>query len=204
MDNTEIKKLTKQDYKNYLEQGITYAEYFGNAEKEATIEPKEGYLAYVPQNVQRMKRIGKTLQLSESIKQLVKSLENDINWLIISEHWCGDAAQILPIFDAIARFSEGKINLKIVYRDKNLALMDAHLTGQSRSIPKLIQLDNHFNIIGIWGPRPAVAQKMVLELKQNIETAPKYADILHKWYADDKQQTTQQEILTLLQKGSQF
>lgn len=202
MENIEIKKLTKQDYKNYLDKSISYTTYLENAENEAKIEPREGYLVYVPQNLQRMKRIAKTLRLNDEILLAVNSLKSEINWLVISEHWCGDASQTLPIFDAIAQISEGKISLRIVYRDANPALMDNHLTGQSRSIPKLIQFDKDLNITGTWGPRPVAAQKMVIDLKKEPSTASNYSEILHKWYADDKQQSIQKEILALLHEAS--
>ena len=206
MTNTilDFKKLNRQDYKSYFEKGISYSQYFENTEKESLEARKEGNAVYVPQNLQRMKRIAKTLRLNEDIIQAVKELTHKANWLVISEHWCGDASQSLPVLNALVQLSDGKIDLKIVYRDENLELMDAHLTGTSRSIPKLIQLDSHFNITGIWGPRPSVAQKLVLDLKKNPETAKNYNEVLHKWYADDKQQAIQKEVLKLLQKANQF
>jgi Thioredoxin len=202
--NTTTKKLTKQDYRNYLAKGISYAEYLDHLTQEARSGQLEGLSAYVPQNLQRMNRIAKTLELDAAMIQAVGELAHPTHWLVLSEHWCGDAAQSLPVLQAIAQRSGGKIDLKIVYRDANPELMDAYLTGQSRSIPKVIQLDSHLNLTGIWGPRPNVAQKLVLELKANPETAPKYAEILHKWYADDRQQSIQRELLKLLHKANQF
>jgi hypothetical protein len=149
-----------------------------------------------------MKRIAKILQLTPEIRQAVADLKKQVNWLVISEHWCGDASQIVPVLGAIAALSEGKINLKIVYRDENLELIDAHLTGKGRSIPKLLQLDADFDLIDTWGPRPAEAQEIVMELKKNPETADKYAEIVHKWYADDRQKAIQEELTLFLQKNN--
>jgi Thioredoxin len=196
--DTTSKKLTNQDYKAYFEKGITYNQYALNTEQEANSAPQNEYSVYVPQNWQRMKRIAKTLELITEIRDVVSALDSQRNWLVISEHWCGDASQIVPILSAIADASEGKIKLKIVYRDQNLELMDAHLTNNGRSIPKLLILDENFDLLDTWGPRPVAAQKMVMELKKNPETADKYAEIVHKWYADDKQKSTQMELLELI------
>jgi hypothetical protein len=94
--------------------------------------------------------------------------------------------------------------MKIVYRDQHLKLIDAHLTNGGRAIPKLIQLDSHFNITGLWGPRPNEAQKLVKALKSNPDTAAKYNEHLHKWYAENKQQAIQAELELLVKKADQF
>jgi len=88
--------------------------------------------------------------------------------------------------------SDGKIDLRFIYRDENLELIDAHLTdGRSRSIPILIQLDSDYNYISSYGPRPAEAQKLVMSLLSRQEP---YSIPLHTWYAKDKQQSIQSDI----------
>lgn len=201
---TSQPKLTRFDYENYFNAAATYEEYRSNFATELEHLNASPYAQYLPINWQRLNRVEKTTTLTEDISAAVKSLHHHINWLVISEHWCGDAAQSLPVLHRIAQASAGKISLRIVYRDKNLELMDAHLTGTSRSIPKLIQLDTHFNIIGLWGPRPNEAQKLVLQLKADPATAKTYGEAVHKWYAVDKQQSIQKELLKLLQRAALF
>jgi hypothetical protein len=82
--------------------------------------------------------------------------------------------------------------------------MDAHLTDGSRSIPKLIQLDSHLNITGIWGPRPSPAQALVKALRANPETARTYSNELHKWYAHDKNKSLEIEMLKLIAQSNLF
>ena len=106
--------------------------------------------------------------------------------------------------NAIVEFSEGKIEMKLVYRDQNDELMNAYLTKETRSIPKLIQLDKHFKVTGIWGPRPTMAQKLVKELKSNPATAATYANELHLWYAKNKQQDLEEEVSKLLFRANLF
>src|SRR5262252_4878901 len=54
--------------------------------------------------------------------------------LVIVEDWCGDAVNTVP---SLARLTElaGNADLRVVARDQNPELMDAHLTNGSRSIP---------------------------------------------------------------------
>ena len=86
----------------------------------------------------------------------------------------------------------------IVFRDENPALTDAFLTNGTRSIPKLIVLNEEGELLGTWGPRPAAAQQLVIELKSNPATAPTYAEQLHLWYARNRCADLQQEIISLL------
>lgn len=145
-----------------------------------------------------MLRVGKTHSVSAQLADQVTRLKQKIYWLVLTEHWCGDAAQSLPVFNKIAEMSEGKIEMKLVYRDQNPKLMDAYLTNRTRSIPKLIQLNEQFNVTGIWGPRPTEAQKLVKRLKSDAATATAYANELHLWYAKDNQQSLEAEISKLL------
>ena len=127
---------------------------------------------------------------------MVEGLDKTINWLVITEHWCGDASQINPIINRVAEESNGKINLRFVYRDADEALIDAHLTdGRSRSIPILIQLDEDYNLINTYGPRPEEAQNLVESLLADGEA---YSIPLHTWYAKDKQQAVQADLVKLL------
>ena len=197
-----IHQLSKFDYKAYFEKGVDFETYLAKMEEEAAQKATEGLLAYVPINLQRVTRITKTYQVSSELKAAVQQIQHKINWLVITENWCGDAAQIVPVMHKIASVSEGKINLRLIYRDEHLPLIDAHLTGTSRSIPKLIQLDTHFNLTAIWGPRPNEAQQLVLDLKKNPATADKYSEELHKWYAQNKQAFIERDLIKAIQKGS--
>jgi hypothetical protein len=198
------KAIGKQDYKNYLEQGISYNMYKLNMAEDLALNNNLKIKEYINLNQRRMHRVEKTYAPSAEIITQVNNLEHKTYWLILTEHWCGDASQILPVFSKIAKLSEGKIEMKLVYRDRNDELMNAYLTNGARAIPKLIQLDEHFNVTGIWGPRPNVAQKLVKELKSNPATADIYANALHLWYAKDKQQSLEKEVTQLLFRASLF
>lgn len=149
------------------------------------------YAAYLPLNWQRVQRIYKHMKLSAAWEVWAKESTPRFRWLVITEPWCGDAAQILPVLDQIAAL--GKIQLKVVYRDQNTEIMDQHLTHGSRSIPKIIALSTDFQYLGDWGPRPAEA----IALRSQFPDDPKaYADALHLWYARNKQVAIQEEVLS--------
>lgn len=204
MTSTEIKTIGKSDYKNYLQKGIWYEQYKHQMAEDLLSNADPKIKEYINLNQHRMSRVEKTYTVSEELVQQVKRLTHKTYWLILTEHWCGDAAQTLPAFQKVSELSNGTIEMKLVYRDENPELMDAYLTGESRSIPKLIQLDAHFNVTGIWGPRPTEAQKLVKQLKSNPETAASYSTELHKWYAHDKQKALEGEIAKLIHRASMF
>jgi thioredoxin-like negative regulator of GroEL len=204
MTATEIKTLRKSDYQNYLQKGIGYEQYKLQMTEDLVNNADAKIKEYINLNQHRMTRVEKTYTVSETLAQQVKQLTHKTYWLILTEHWCGDAAQTLPAFQKVAELSNGTIEMKLVYRDENPELMDAYITGESRSIPKLIQLDAHDNVTGIWGPRPSEAQKLVKQLKSNPETAASYSTELHKWYAHDKQKSLETEIMKLVHRACMF
>jgi hypothetical protein len=162
-------------------------------------EQSADLLHYSELNEVRMKRLEKTQKLDGELEKMLQNLKSKQTWLVISEGWCGDAAQILPIIKLMSEASE-KIELKIVLRDENDALMNQFLTNGSKSIPKLLILDEAFNLINHWGPRPEGAKNLIIEYKANrgiVDEAGKMA--LQKWYLDDKGISTMKEIVAILQ-----
>lgn len=188
--------MTAQEYKAYFKSGITYNEYLQRFSAEIASGEESKYAQYLPQNWQRQARLDRKLKLRDNVLEAIVRITSPINWLLITEHWCGDASQINPVINKIAEASMGMITLRIVYRDENEALIDAHLTdGRSRSIPILIQMDEGYNVVATYGPRPAEAQRLVKEL---LATGEPYNIPLHTWYAKNKQQSIQDDIAQLI------
>ncbi|MGG0655104.1 thioredoxin family protein [Rummeliibacillus pycnus] len=86
--------------------------------------------------------------------------------LAITEDWCGDAMMNNPIVRRIAE--ETNLEVRAVFRDQNLELMDQYLTNGGRSIPIYIFLNDQGNVIGKWGPRAPQLQEYVLEKKSEL------------------------------------
>lgn len=155
---------------------------------------------YARLNIQRMQRLDKTIQLLPELQKALDRLDQGYEWLVITEGWCGDAAQIVPVFEAVARASQGKISTRYVLRDENPDLMDRYLTNGGRSIPKLVVLcTDTLKEKATWGPRPAPAQELFVRLKQEGVSYEDFATQLHGWYAKDHTLSTQRELLALLQ-----
>jgi hypothetical protein len=157
--------------------------------------------AFTALNVQRMHRLDKTVKLQPALAAAAASLQGHYTWLIITEGWCGDAAQIVPVVEAVAQASQGHIATRYVLRDEHLPLIDRYLTGTSRAIPKLVVLDPDTRTeITHWGPRPAAAQELVQRLKAEGMPHDDFIRELHTWYAHDRTQATQAELLALVQR----
>ena len=186
-------------YKDFWDLGVNYHQYQQRFIERADDSGSHRYGEYIKLNLHRSQRIEKMLILEADIQNRLANI-NQQQWLIISEHWCGDAAQTVPIMAKMAELSNGQIKLKLIYRDDYPELMDAHLTNGGKAVPKIIQLNNNFHFIQDWGPRPTEAQELVQELRSNPETAKNYAEPLHKWYAKDKQNSTVQELVELAEK----
>ncbi len=162
-------------------------------------EQSEALTHYSSLNETRMNRLDKTITVPAEIAEKLNSLEQSYLFLVITEGWCGDAAQLLPVMNKMAEATD-KITLKTVLRDENTELMDAYLTNGSRSIPKLIVLNaDTLEPVASWGPRPAEAAKLVVDLKARYGAFTEEVKVaLQKWYLHDKGISSMNEILALL------
>lgn len=150
-------------------------------------------------NDTRMKRLDKTMVVSEEVITDLLALEKRYVWLVLSEGWCGDAAQLLPIMNKMQMISSS-IEFKIAFRDENFKLMEAFLTNGSKSIPKLILLDQEtLTVVGSWGPRPKGATDLIQSYKSQYGVVDETAKTeLQLWYLHDKGFSTQREIVQMM------
>lgn len=196
MNNTLIK--------NSLLKGMTYSDYRNKIKYllleglSTGFEQSEALLDYSLLNDKRMDRLDKTLKVSEETLNSLHQLHKNFTFLVIAEGWCGDAAQIVPVLNKIAE-SSSNINLKIVLRDENEALMNQFLTNGSKSIPKTLIIDENYNVINSWGPRPSIATRMVMDYKEkNGVIDAEFKKDLQIWYNKDKGNSTQIDLIKLL------
>jgi len=162
-------------------------------------EQTKDLVHYTELNEARLHRLDKTIQVINEVRQFLDNLEKEYLWLVISEGWCGDAAQILPIINKMAEASN-KIDFRIVLRDDNAELMNLFLTNGTKSIPILIIIDKQTNeVVNHFGPRPIAAKKLILDYKAEHGIVDETAKInLQKWYLTDKGVSTQNEIIALM------
>ena len=196
IDISKIKnRYTYEEYKNLSEELVEQKRTTGLSQSESLIE-------YTKLNYFRMTRVDKTMVIKNAVKELISSIDEKKYWILITEAWCGDAAQVVPIIGRLAELNKN-IELMIILRDENTELMDKYLTNGARSIPMLISLNENFEEEWHWGPRPRPAQAMVIE---NKETQALSFDEIKKqvqlWYAEDKTNTTQLEILKKINQAA--
>lgn len=165
----------------------------------------EAMLGYTKLNVSRMRRLDKTTRLTDETIAALGQIDRPLVWLVLTEAWCGDAAQIVPVLEKMAQASS-MIKLQLILRDEHLDIMDAFLTNNGRSIPKVIVLDAETgDVLADWGPRPVVIQAAVMETKAITEQAtdPEQAKAIwdeskkdtQRWYARDKTRSIQAEVV---------
>ena len=162
-------------------------------------EQSDDLTHYSTLNETRMNRLDKTMKITDENTLKLKSLKKEYIWLVISEGWCGDAAQLLPVVNKMASES-GKIELRIVLRDENEDLMNLFLTNKSKSIPIVIIVDKQTGeLMGHWGPRPKAAITLIQDYKKEFGVVDETAKTnLQLWYLHDKGLSTQQEIIDLM------
>ncbi|MES2559263.1 MAG: thioredoxin family protein [Bacteroidota bacterium] len=198
----------KISFDSYLTKAMSYTAYMALMRdllsENRTTGPNQSadLVEYTRLNFYRMERLNKTIVLSDELQSTLDMLNKRWTFLVITEAWCGDAAQCIPLMHAMSIASTGKIDLKLVLRDENHELMNQYLTNGGRAIPILICLETDtLSPIGKWGPRPKPAQDMVIAFKQHPEVS--YDDFktqLHTWYAKDKTAAQQLEMVTLIAK----
>lgn len=158
---------------------------------------------YSQLNQTRMNRLEKTITIDPGVARKLQSIEEKHTWLVISEGWCGDAAQIVPVLQKMADVTP-KLDLRIVFRDENPDLMNAFLTNGARSIPKLIILDEDKNVIADWGPRPKAAADLIIDYKAKHGVVDQTAKTeLQLWYLHDKGESVANEVVSLMEKAFQ-
>jgi len=199
-----IKNMENNLISNSIKRGVSYSTYRTLIKgllvegKSTGKEQSEDLLNYSKLNDKRMDRLDKTIKISEETNVVLSELNDNFTLLVLAEGWCGDAAQILPVINKIAE-SSSKINLKIVCRDENEALMNEFLTNGGKAIPKVIIVNNRNEVLNSWGPRPSIATNMVNDYKATHGGLDaEFKKDLQIWYNKDKGNNTQKDLLALL------
>ncbi len=183
-------------YRSLFERIVTEGEPYG--------PPGSGYGAdYTKLNLARTRRLEKTFKPLPEVAAVMAQAAPQ-TWLVITEPWCGDSAQNLPVIQLLAALAPA-IEVRIALRDTNLALIDRYLTNGARSIPKLVAFDALTNAeLFQWGPRPVAAHDLVMSEKSKPVadqlSKEALAEHLHRWYNTNAGHDTQLELATLVGK----
>jgi hypothetical protein len=200
-----LEKTTKEVVQKGISKAMSYRDYrllvdiLSAAGKSTGPEQTEALTNYTVLNQRRMKRLDKTLKISEEAVKKINAFDKKVTWLVLTESWCGDAAQTMPMINKMAEINDN-ISLKVILRDENLDIMNRFMTNNTMSIPKLVMVsDETGEVIGEWGSRPSIATQMVMGYKkENGALTPEFKQDLQVWYNKDKGQSTLKDLLKLL------
>ena len=132
------------DLKAYAKKGLshdTYRAEFDKAVAEGRVlgPPGGGYGAdYTKLNLARTRRLEKTLKIDDEARAIMANATPQ-TWIVLTEVWCGDSAQCLPVINQLAELSPA-IDLRIFPRDEPLELMDQYLTNDGEGQNKMISI----------------------------------------------------------------
>ena len=184
------KSISFEEYENRHEQLIAEGKTSGENQMEMLV-------TFTKLNLNRTKRVLKKMTVLEESQKALSNLKEKETWLVISEVWCGDAAQTVPIFYNLSQ-ENPHINFRMIFRDEHPELMSHFLTDGGSAIPIVVFIDSESNEVkGSWGPRPEDAQQMVRDYKA-LEVKPPYQELaekMQKWYNSDKTINTQKEFI---------
>lgn len=187
-----LKSISYSEYRHKVSDLLLQGKSTGN-------EQSADLLHYSQLNEARMNRLERTIHIDQINEEQLDQLKNHYYWLVLAEGWCGDAAQLLPIFNKLTNATE-KIELKILFRDENEALMNQFLTNGAKAIPKIIILEKQsLEVKGSWGPRPEGASNLIKSYKSQYGVVDETAKTeLQLWYLHDKGLSTQNELVKLM------
>lgn len=184
----------------------SYADFLALIEKLLEVERTTGsnhspaMLGYTVLNLKRMLRLNRQVTKLNDHLQVESRQEGRQKWVVITEAWCGDSAQVLPVIAYLAHLASDYVDLTIILRDEHPEWIEKYHTNGSRSIPKWIAFDDAGQELFVWGPRPKAAQELMLDWKVNPNgrTWNDFEQELHTWYAKDKMRSTYDEAIQLL------
>lgn len=187
-----------------LKNSFSYPQYLNLlqelVETESTTgEPTKDRINFTALNLKRIQRLDKTISLSPEQEDSFKNIGTQQTWLVFLESWCADGAQTIPVLNKIAEASEN-IDLNIILRDEHSELMDNFLTNGTRSIPKLVILDEDLEVLATWGPRTIPATKMAADYKKEFgKIDADFKAKLQVWYNKDLGMNIITELAEIIQ-----
>lgn len=170
-----------------------------SAERYATALTFADYLGSVVRNREWWQDTYRLASVREEHAARADALTASWKLVAITEDWCGDAVNILPFVARLVEAAAKKLELRLVGRDANPDLINAHLTGgRSRSIPSVIVLDDSYLEYGWWGPRPSPLQEQAMGDWWQLPKDERRLRI-RAWYARDRGRQIHDELLRLLE-----
>lgn len=158
------------------------------------------WLPTVEKNAELWEAVYTHATVADDFVARVRRLGGPWHLLVLGADWCGDAVNVVPVVQRLVDRVLG-IDLRVLDRDLNPDIMDAHLTGKSRSIPVVMMFNPQFRELGWWGPRPSELQAWVLGPGRTTPSDERHREI-RRWYARDHGLSTLDEVVAMLERGA--
>ena len=162
--------------------------------------PYDEYLQGVELRRDMWLGIDERAKVPEDLLERAQSLDAARHILVITMDNCGDAINILPYIARVVELNPS-LDMRLVQREENPELMNSHLTNGSRSVPVLIILDEDYNELAWWGPRPKEIQDWVMSEGMKLEPQVRYKET-RRLYARARGRTIIGEFLDLMESLS--
>ncbi len=188
----------------YIQNGYNFEDYLeqieDELEKQIELDDPKELVPYYAINLKQSRDIRKNFRYNPGMEKKAKSFNAEIKFLVISEGWCEDASQIVPVVDRLAETIG--IECKIVFRDENLELMEEYHTNGSFSVPIIIGVTPEGEEAFRFGPRPAKAMEFTNRFKKDPDKYSKddFIEDLDRYYLENHGQDIITEILTLIEE----
>lgn len=176
--------MTPLDYRAYWEAGEAWPD----------------WLSGVAKHEELWRGVAARVRVPPQLVERVEALAGRWRLLVLTEDWCGDAVNLVPPIAGLA-LQASNLDARMIGRDDNPALMAAHLTRGTRSIPVAIVLDERFRMRGWWGPRPGPVQDWFEAELRAMPSRERYP-LLRGWYARDRGATTLHELVAVIEAAA--
>jgi thiol-disulfide isomerase/thioredoxin len=157
------------------------------------------YLGTVVKHAELWHGVYRTSTVESGAVDRLRETAGGLRLLVVSEDWCGDCVSVLPV---VARLAEqAGVELRVLARDANDDIIDAHLTSGTKSIPVVIVLDAGLRELAWWGPRPSAVQRWYRN-EGLLLAGPERGRRKRAWYARDRGRTTVAEVLDTVERAA--
>ncbi|PAB57511.1 thioredoxin family protein [Anaeromicrobium sediminis] len=167
------------DMKQLFEKGVSFIEFVNqdkDTHKEKTLE------------------IYNNAEIQDTIKDMIKSIDEKVNILVFAEIWCPDCMINVPALQKISD-ENSNFNLSIIPREGNESYLEEYKVGGKAKIPTFVFMDKDFNKMGAFVEKPLVVK--------NIEengTQPEIIVTKRKYRKGEYVEETIKEIINIIKK----
>ncbi|HEX9109339.1 MAG TPA: thioredoxin family protein, partial [Longimicrobiales bacterium] len=88
----------------------------------------DAFLGTARSHTELWRELFRRARIPPELLQRAAGLRRRWHLLVLSEDWCGDAVNTVPVVARLAELS-GTMELRLLARDQNPDLMDSHLSG---------------------------------------------------------------------------